>query len=54
VQAHLWTNLAAAGGNATAARARDGFSRVMSADQIGEAQRLARDWAASHQPAPRR
>ncbi len=47
VEAHKWFNLAAAGGKAVAARARDRLARHMTPAQIGEAQRLARAWRPS-------
>jgi uncharacterized protein len=44
VAAHKWFNLAAARGNAAAMKRRVELAREMSAEQIAEAQRLARDW----------
>lgn len=44
VLAHLWYNLAAAQGLATAARARDALAARMTAAQLAEAQSLARGW----------
>lgn len=46
VQAHMWYDLAAARGNATAAQKRDDLARRMSAAEIAEARRLARAWEA--------
>jgi TPR repeat protein len=47
VSAHMWFNLAAAGGNIGAARYRDIVTKNMSPAQIAEAQRLAREWKPS-------
>lgn len=44
IQAHMWFNLAGAGGNATALRNRDLVAAKMTPAQIAEAQRLAREW----------
>jgi uncharacterized protein len=44
VAAHKWFNLAAARGNAAAMKRRVELAREMSAEQIAEAQRLAREW----------
>lgn len=44
VLAHMWWNLAAAQGDDIAAGARDNLASQMTADQIAEAQRLARAW----------
>jgi TPR repeat protein len=44
VRAHMWLNLAAARGNATAAMARNSLGPQMSAAEITEAQRMAREW----------
>lgn len=44
VVAHKWFNLAAARGNAAALNYRLELAREMSAEQIAEAQRLAREW----------
>lgn len=48
VLAHKWFNLAAAQGNRIAAQNRDVMVSRMPADQIGEAQRLAREWSAGN------
>lgn len=42
--AYMWLNLAAAQGEVTASAARDHIARLMTPDQIAEAQRMARDW----------
>lgn len=44
VLAHQWFNLAAAGGQQDAARARDELAKRMEPSQIAEAQQLARAW----------
>ena len=44
VQAHMWYDLAAAHGSAEAAYKRDQLARQMSAGDIAQARRLARDW----------
>jgi uncharacterized protein len=44
IQAHMWYNLGAAHGDWSAAEARNALAQQMSAAQIAEAQRLARDW----------
>ena len=55
VSAHLWFNLAAAQGYVDglgfedAREKRDELARIMTPDQIAEAQRMARDWMAKHQ-----
>ena len=48
VSAHKYFNLAAQLGNADARTYRSEISREMSAAQICEAQRLARDWISVH------
>ena len=47
-QAYLWLNLAATSGNKEAIRNRDYLAFKMTASQIEEAQRMAREWAAQH------
>lgn len=44
VQAHKWYNLAAAHGARGAARVRDDLAARMTAEQVAEAQKLAREW----------
>jgi hypothetical protein len=44
VEAHKWVNLAAAEGDREAAKSRDVFAKLMTAEQVAEAQRLAREW----------
>ena len=48
VVAHKWFNLAAARGNPSAFAHRIELAREMSADQIAEAQKLAREWLQTH------
>ena len=48
VTAHKWFNLAAARGNQSALVRRVELAREMSADQIAEAQKLAREWLQAH------
>jgi TPR repeat protein len=51
IQAHLWFNLAAASGDEMmrkgGAERREQIARAMTAVQVGEAQRLAREWQAT-------
>ena len=44
VQAHAWWSMAAAQGDQGAIRHRDELATKMSASQIAEAERLAREW----------
>ena len=44
VLAHMWFNLSAAQGNEKARKDRDNVAKVMTPDQLAEAQRLAREW----------
>jgi TPR repeat protein len=48
IAAHKWFNLAAARGNAEAIQYRKELSSEMSAAQIAEAQRQAREWISLH------
>ncbi len=48
VVAHKWFNLAAARGNESARTYRLEVALEMSADQIAEAQKLAREWLQTH------
>jgi len=48
VVAHKWFNLAASRGNASARTYRLELAQEMSADQIAEAQKLAREWLQTH------
>ena len=47
VLAHMWFNLAAAQGDADAAKERVKLARRMTPDQVAEAQRMAREWRPS-------
>lgn len=47
VEAHKWFNLAAVGGYEDAAQCRADVAEEMSAREIAEAQRRAREWLAS-------
>ncbi len=46
VLAHMWANLAAAKGVNESVKMRDNLERLMTPQQIAEAQRLAREWKA--------
>jgi uncharacterized protein len=46
ISAHMWFNLAAAKGNAEAARLRREIANQMSDAEVAAAQRAARDWLA--------
>jgi TPR repeat protein len=48
VEAHKWFNLAALRGNEEAKRYRLEIARDMSKMEISRAQRLAREWVATH------
>lgn len=48
VMAHMYFNIAAVSGVKVAAKKRDIIAKRMTATQIEEAQRLAREWAAKH------
>ena len=48
VQLYMWINLAAAGGDARYVKVREDLSKILTDDQIAEAQRLAREWVAAH------
>jgi hypothetical protein len=48
VAAHKWFNLAAARGNREAMRYRQEIAGEMSAAEVAEAQRQAREWIRSH------
>jgi TPR repeat protein len=50
VTAHLWFSLSAAQGDEDAAKNRDLIEQRMTLTQIGEAQKLAREW----RPKPQR
>ena len=44
VQAHMWFNLAAAQGNENGKKGRDLVAKIMTPQQIAQAQELARNW----------
>jgi hypothetical protein len=46
ILAHMWSNLSAAGGHKDAEKNRDFVAAKMTAAQIAEAQKLAREWEA--------
>ncbi len=48
VLAHMWFNLGAAQGLSYFADERDDVAKKMTADQIAQAQQLAREWAEAH------
>ncbi len=48
IAAHKWFNLAAVSGNADAARYRQELAAEMSAAQVAQAQRAAREWIRAH------
>ncbi|MBB5519434.1 hypothetical protein [Amphiplicatus metriothermophilus] len=50
VTAHMWFNLAAMQGNLEARAYRAELAREMTAEEIAEAQRLARQYLATHRP----
>jgi hypothetical protein len=50
VLAHMWFNLSASRGDTTALVLRDLVAKLMTKEQIAEAQRLARDWKPPAEP----
>ncbi|MFN0025147.1 MAG: sel1 repeat family protein [Parvularculaceae bacterium] len=50
ITAHKWFNLAAMLGNAEARTYRAELAREMAADEVAEAQKLAREFLATHRP----
>lgn len=50
INAHKWFNLAAMMGNFEARTYRAEVAREMTADEIAEAQRLAREYLSTHRP----
>ena len=48
VNAHKWFNLAALKGNGAAREYRADIARELSADQVADAQRKAREWLQAH------
>ena len=53
VQGHMWFNLAASRGVEAAKEARQEMADMMSAAQIAEAQKMAREWLRSNKPVER-
>jgi len=45
----MWWNIAVASGHEDAQRDREIVVKIMTPDQIAEAQRMAREWMATHQ-----
>ncbi len=52
VTAHKWFNLAAMQGNLEARAYRAELAHEMSPEEVAEAQRLAREYLATHRPRP--
>jgi len=50
INAHKWFNLAAMMGNLEARTYRAELSREMTAEEVAEAQRLAREYLSTHRP----
>jgi len=50
VVAHMWFNLAASRGDQEAAEMRDSIEKSMSAVQVAEAQKMAREWKPQQRP----
>ena len=50
IQAYMWFNLAAAQGEDGAKRLRDNLAKMMTVDQIAQAQKLAREWKPTKSP----
>lgn len=50
INAHKWFNLAAMMGNIEARTYRAELAREMTADEVAEAQRLAREYLSTHRP----
>jgi len=50
VLAYMWVNLSAVQGNETGQSFKDLIEKVMTSEQIAEAQRLSREWIAAHPP----
>jgi uncharacterized protein len=48
VQSYMWFDLAVARGGSTAGKSRDATAKLMTPDQITQAQRLSREWEAAH------
>jgi TPR repeat protein len=50
ILAHMWLNLAASQGDDFAAEKRDAVAKLMTLEQVAEAQRLAREWKPTAAP----
>jgi TPR repeat protein len=50
VQAHMWANLASIEGSADAVTTRDRVTRLMTREQIAQAQEMARGWRPKQTP----
>ena len=50
VLAYMWYDLSAAQGTEAAQRNQEGIERLMTREQIAEAQRLSREWIETHPP----
>ncbi len=48
ILAHMWFNLATSQGDGVDAEGRDDIAKIMTREQIAEAQKLARDWMAKN------
>ena len=53
IRAHMWFDIAAANGESTASENRAILASRMSAGEIAEARRLAREWLKAHPPVTR-
>jgi|TARA_R110002124_G_C8677892_1_gene491821 TPR repeat protein len=49
VMAHMYFNIASAGGSDSARKNRDRVAEQMTREQVAEAQRLAREWMERHE-----
>ena len=48
IEAHMWFNIAAAGGDRATAEHRDELAREMTRQEVAAALRAARDWVTQH------
>ena len=53
VAAHMWMNLSAASGTEEAVKDRDVYSKLMTPEQIAQAQKLAREWTNKQDSQPK-
>jgi len=49
IQAHMWSDIAGANGYKNGRTNRDIIEKLITIDQIAEAQKLAREWMEKHQ-----